>query len=365
MKEKYGIQRCSVRELKPGMQTGQTLYSDSGTAWLGEGTTLNDEMIRRLQRLGLENVFIRVSENQAEPAPASTADETPAFMIAPSALREKVDNEYEEVLDAVRRFFTVLSNKGKPDTAEIERIADRILDWTKRSAFLANYLLISPPRRDYPIQHSVHVAAISGIIGTLLALPPQQLKELVLSGLLHDVGFITASGPTSVSGLLPEELEDIKTHPVSGYKVLQSLNRFPVSVLYGVLQHHERFDGSGYPLGVAEEKIHLYAKVIGVADSFELMNFNRATLERPSPFLVMQRLKEEMIGKLDIESCTALLEYLANSVLGNIVLLSDGDRAQVVFWHQADSLPVVRKENGQFIHLSRQRQVSIEEILEA
>jgi HD-GYP domain-containing protein (c-di-GMP phosphodiesterase class II) len=131
------------------------------------------------------------------------------------------------------------------------------------------------------------------------------------------------------------------------------------------LQHHERCDGSGYPLGVGQAEIHRFAKIIGLADTYESLNSSRGNAEALSPFLVMPRLRDEMMAKLDPVSCTAFLEYLTKVMIGNIVLLSDGAKAQVVYWRSSDPQPVVRNDNGQFIDLSKQQQISIVKIIGA
>jgi HD-GYP domain-containing protein (c-di-GMP phosphodiesterase class II) len=349
------------------MEIGQTVYAGNGMAWLVEGTILNSEMIQRLLALGLENVVIREYRKVRVDIPKEeTVIEPPLeFVIAPSTLQVKVDNEYEAVLTSVRRLFSILRLKRALEPTTLNQITDQILEWSSRGAFIANFLLLAAQRPDYPVQHSVHVAAISGVIGNLLEMPEQELKELVLCGLVHDIGFLPDSNETLLGSSQPDQMENAKSHPVKGFKILQACSFIPQSVLYGVLQHHERCDGSGYPLGVDQDKIHRFAKIIGVADTYELLNFSRDNTESLSPFLVMRRLKDEMLEKLDPVSCTAFLEYLTKGMIGNVVLLSDGAKAQVVYWYSSDPQPVVRKDNGNFIDLSKQKQVSIVKIISA
>jgi HD-GYP domain-containing protein (c-di-GMP phosphodiesterase class II) len=336
-------------------------------AWLVEGNILSADMIQRLVALGLENVVIREYHlEQVDVPEEETVIEPPLeFVIAPSTLHVQVDNEYEAVLSSVRREFSLLRLKRTLEAASLSQIVDQILEWSSRGAFIANFLLLATPRQDYPVQHSVHVAAISGVIGNLLGMPEQELKELILCGLVHDVGFLPDSTETLLGSAPPEQMESAKLHPVKGFKILQACSLIPQSVLYGVLQHHERCDGSGYPLGVGQDKIHRFAKIIGVADTYELLNASRGNTESLSPFLVMRRLTEDMLEKLDPVSCTAFLEYLAKGMIGNIVLLSDGAKAQVVYWHASAPQPVVRKETGRFIDLSKQNQLSIVKVIGA
>lgn len=349
------------------MEIGQAVYSGNGMAWLVEGTILSAEMIQRLRALGLENVVIREYHAVRVDIPLEeTIIEPPLeFVIAPSALKAKVDNEYEVVLTGVRRLFSILRLKRALEQTTLNQITDQILEWSSRGAFIANFLSLAAPRPDYPVQHSVHVAVISGVIGNLLELPKQELRELVLCGLVHDVGYLPDSDEKLLGSSLPDQIENASSHPIKGFKILQAYSFIPQPVLYGVLQHHERCDGSGYPLGVGQDKIHRFAKIIGVADTYELLNSSRGNTESLSPFLAMRRLKDEMLAKLDPVTCTAFLDYLSKGMIGNIVLLSDGAKAQVVYWYSSDPQPVVRKENGHFVDLSKQKQVSIVKIISA
>lgn len=328
---------------------------------------MNSELIQRLESLGLVNTFIREYHAVPVDIPQSETVINPPleFVIAPSALRMKVDNEYDAVLKNVQRLFAILRLKKTIDSVTLNQITDQIVEWSQRGAFIANFLLIAPKRLDFPVQHSVHVAAISGVIGTLLELSKQELRELVMCGLIHDIGFLPDSSEAMLSSSPPKQMENARSHPVKGFKLLQGAACIPKTVLYGVLQHHERCDGSGYPLRAGQDQIHRFAKIIGVADRFELLSSGTDDQDDLSPFQVMRRVKEEMLGRLDPTACAAFLEYLTKIMIGNIVLLSDGAKAQVVYWQSADPQPVVRTESGQFVDLSKQRKLSIAKIIGA
>ena len=348
------------------MEIGQALYAGNGSAWLVEGTILNSELIQRLENLGLVTIMIR--EYPAIPVDipqAQTVVVPLEFVIAPSALQAQVDNEYEAVLASVQRVFTALRLKQTVDVSALHQITDKILAWSQKGAFIANFLLTAQKRPDFPVQHSVHVAAISGVIGSLLELPEQERRELVFCGLVHDIGFLPDSSEPLLSSSPPDQMEDSHSHPIKGFKLLQQAGGISPNVLYGVLQHHERCDGSGYPLRAGQDQIHRFAKIIGVADRLELLSSGTDDQDDLSPFQVMRRVKEEMLGRLDPTACAAFLEYLTKIMIGNIVLLSDGAKAQVVYWQSADPQPVVRTESGQFVDLSKQRKLSIAKIIGA
>jgi len=109
-------------------------------------------------------------------------------------------------------------------------------------------------------------------------------------------------------------------------------------------------DGSGYPSGVNGLKIHPYAKIIAVADMFHSKAY---TTEYANPFPVLDVLANEMFGKLDPSVCHTFISRVRDSLLNNKMLLTDGQEAEIIYFHpNGSSLPVVRTADSQIIDLS-------------
>jgi PAS domain S-box-containing protein/putative nucleotidyltransferase with HDIG domain len=124
--------------------------------------------------------------------------------------------------------------------------------------------------------HQHRVAQLAQRIAQDMALPPDQVEGILLTGLLHDIGKINIPAEilTKPGRLSDVELMIIRTHPQVGYDILKSVE-FPWPVAPTVLQHHERLDGSGYPAGLTGDQILLEAKILGVADVVEGMASHR------------------------------------------------------------------------------------------
>jgi putative nucleotidyltransferase with HDIG domain len=128
----------------------------------------------------------------------------------------------------------------------------------------------------YTYGHSERVARIAVELGRELGLPEEELSEVFLAGLLHDIGkigirdaILSKPGP-----LTTEESEHVKQHATIGYSILQNLRPI-IHLLPGVRNHHERYDGHGYPDGLAGDAIPLSARILAVADSYDSMTTNR------------------------------------------------------------------------------------------
>jgi HD-GYP domain-containing protein (c-di-GMP phosphodiesterase class II) len=128
----------------------------------------------------------------------------------------------------------------------------------------------------YTCGHSERVAMFARRIGEELGLGEDICRRLYLSGLLHDVGKIAIRGSTlrKAGPLTEEEFAEVKNHPERGWEILYDLDRLN-HVLHGVLHHHEHYDGSGYPDGLAGEAIPIAARVLAAADAYDAMTSDR------------------------------------------------------------------------------------------
>jgi PAS domain S-box-containing protein len=131
-------------------------------------------------------------------------------------------------------------------------------------------------RDPYTSGHEHRVAEISGAIASEMGLADDEVEGIMLTASIHDIGKIAVPAEilSRPGALHPAEFELIKQHPVSGASIVEGIN-FPWPVAEMILQHHERFDGSGYPAGLRGEQILLGARIIAVADVLEAMSSHR------------------------------------------------------------------------------------------
>ena len=129
----------------------------------------------------------------------------------------------------------------------------------------------------YTNGHSVRVAQYSKLIAEKLSMSKQEQDDIYRMGLLHDIGKIGVPDEiiNKTSRLTDEEYAVIKTHPIIGAEILSNMSELP-DIAIGAKYHHERYDGRGYPEGLAGEDIPLVARIIGVADAYDAMTSNRS-----------------------------------------------------------------------------------------
>jgi len=140
-----------------------------------------------------------------------------------------------------------------------------------------NALATMAEKRDpYTAGHQRRVAQLACAVAAEMGLPPDQIAGLRVAGMLHDIGKIYVPAEIlSKPGRISEyEFSIIKTHPEVGYDIVKEIE-FPWPVAQIILQHHERLDGSGYPVGLRDKEILLEAKILAVADVVEAMSSHR------------------------------------------------------------------------------------------
>jgi HD-GYP domain-containing protein (c-di-GMP phosphodiesterase class II) len=149
-----------------------------------------------------------------------------------------------------------------------------------------------------------------------MGLPPQTLTALQRGGLVHDIGKIAVPGKIldKEGKLLPEEIQIIRSHPEVGVRILEPVPAME-AILPMVLHHHEAWDGSGYPLGLAGERIPLEARIMAVADQFEALSADRPYRPRFSTEETVAILREKAGSDLDPKIVSTFIDLLESGKL--------------------------------------------------
>ncbi|BBB93303.1 MAG TPA: HD-GYP domain-containing protein [Methylomusa anaerophila] len=356
---KYRLKNYLLEDLLPGMEIGKLVLTDDNKVILSEGTVLTQSMIEGLNFWEITEVCIR---EELLKAPSVN------FAIPATESQKKFYQGYEDTVSVIKDSFSKMRFFKEVPLAAMQELADQSIDPLISSIGVLNHLHMVRRQDDYTFHHSVNVSIICGVLGKWLGYSGQELKDLILAGLLHDVGKtqIPVEILNKPGKLSPEEMETMKLHTTRGYQMVREISNIPPGVGYGILQHHEKADGTGYPFRVKDIQIHAYAKVIAIADIYDAMTSDRVYHRKATPFAVAEMLFDEMYGKLDPAICTVFLNNVRDYFIGNIVELSDGREAEVIYLGQyLASRPVVYAQDGESIDLEKRKDVSIIRLVRA
>lgn len=277
----------------------------------------------------------------------------------------KVQAEFQEISLKLQRTFRLLLNENGSAMNEIREFSRKIQSEINSSSIVIKNVVLYGSGVDSIYRHSVNVAALSGIIGKWIGYDQTKLNSLMYSAILHDFGKtkIDRELLKKEETLTMHEFSTIRTHAQLGYKIVKEISYLDTSVMYGVLMHHERLDGSGYPLGLKDESIHPFARIIAIADVFDAMNSNRGYKKKRLPFEALQIVKNESLGKLDYEYVKIFLEHIVDYYTGEEVILNTGERCKIIKMNVNDlEKPLILKD-GNFIDLEKEKKLYIKEVL--
>lgn len=304
--------------LREGMVLAKSLYGNDGSLLLQQGETLRQCYIARIVFYGFQGVYIfdKLSE------------EIEIETVIDDELRNSAAKAVRDIY--VQSATTGVSRNAVNSTNAIMRnIVDEII---KNRNIMVNMIDLKS-YDNYTYYHSVNVGVLAVVMGVALGMNSADLYKLCMGAMLHDIGkvFISKAIIDKAEPLTQEEFEEIKKHPVMGYEYLLNANLdLPVSGLIGILQHHERNDGSGYPEGLLGKQINKLSRIITIADVFDAMTSDRPYRLGRMPSEVMEFLMGGAGTLFDADLINLFIRKVAAFPLGTCVLLSNGLTAIVV-----------------------------------
>ncbi len=341
-----------TKDLTPGMIVARDVISEEKVILIGKGVRLSESQITALQNWNVPSLYID-----------EDIDDNSINMKLTKASFVK---EYVKTVEIIVSAFEHIKYFKEVPILQMHELADQRIKLLVNTIGVLEHLQELRLHNGNTFQHSLNVAILSGILGKWLSYKEVELKNLILAGLLHDIGklFVPLSILDKPDKLSSGEFEVVKKHPQEGYRLVVDLDQIPQNVKLGILQHHERLDRSGYPFGLAGNEIHDYAKVIAIADMYDAMTSDRPYRRRMTPLVVIEAISEQMYSKLDTTLCLTFFDKVKNYFQGSNVLLSNGQRAKIIilndrFWTK----PVVCTLNGAVIDLQK-KEISILDLIE-
>ncbi|TFB21095.1 HD-GYP domain-containing protein [Filobacillus milosensis] len=289
--------------------------------------------------------------------------------------KEKEDNReewsfYEHYVYAVKETMNLFKNwKDQPrlDLKKIRQLIQPLVHIGESNSEVLMELHHYTDKNDYFYHHIVAVPVIASFIAKKLGVDSNERKQIALAAYLCDIGMLKEDVHLyKKDGVLTnQEYERVKRHPVLSYRLIEHEPYLNKSIKVAVLQHHERLDGSGYPVGVQHDKLHKYARIIAVSDMFHAMTSERIYRKKQSPFKVIEEMMNRQFGKLDMKIVKALVDSIVYFSNGTKVRLTNNEVGEIVFIDQKNpTRPMIKKvDNQEIIHLLEHNELYIEEVL--
>lgn len=349
------MELTAVLALKPGMEVAEDVTDYKGNIIVKKNTSLDKFLIQKLQIANIACINIKEPEDYLT---------TYFEKIRASKLFTQFYENYARNFVAYRELMeNFVNNKVPIDDEALLTIVSNIITPFKHSKITVLDMLsvLETPEADFLYGHAINVALICHYTAKWFRLDEEDSKVLTLCGFYYDIGkFMIPQEILRKQGkLTPEEFNMIKSHAIKGYQMLQDVD-MDYRIKVCALQHHEKCDGTGYPQGLTDDKINMFAKIISILDSYEAMTSYRSYRAPLCPFTVIEIFEKDGYGKYDTGVYMTFLERMVEEYINKEVQLSDGTVCVVVLINKQNfSKPMVKSNKGQYIDLSKEKNLSI------
>ena len=263
-------------ELRDGMMFTKPVYIDADNVFVPTGVPIRQKDIERLQRWDIEEVRTDGAPMTEQQKQAEQSGEAAVLRDMPTD--KKNLDAYLRAIDEYEHICNSVAQGEEIDRTRIDSVVNLLIERIRDGRNEMIQLILMGGKIERKIGAGVvSVTILSTIMGMVLKFTSHRLIQLTTGALLHDIGMVKV--PKTIlrkkEKLTAEELNQIHTHPIYSYRVISKELKYPEEIGVIALQHHERWDGQGYPRKLHGEDINIFARVVAVADSYVAMINNR------------------------------------------------------------------------------------------
>lgn len=304
------MRKIPLVSLKPGQKVARPIYSSSGQILLQQGVVLTRRYIAHLRELGVPALYIDDGLLDGYQVDDVISDETR--------------------MNAMHRVRNLVTDVEKPNptslinfrTKEVTKSIDVIVAELMANPDLMGNLIDIRLEDDYLFGHSVNVCVLSLVTGIWCGLPKSQLINLGVGAILHDVGkgVIPRSILYKPGPLTNSEFAVVQTHTSEGFSILKDMPQAR-DVAH---EHHERYDGSGYPQGKKGEAITYHAQIAAICDVFDAVTSDRIYRAANPAHEAIELISASGNKSFSLKLIHKFFENIAAYPTGSVIEMSDG-----------------------------------------
>jgi len=339
------MKKFKVTELKPGMVFDKAVYIDMNNMLVAPMVPLKEEDINRLKKWGIVEVetageivtFGRTAKQRRLSIKDEVSKLTQMLQKGDGVVQEgpvvrTFHHVYRDCYHLVEDIFKKVRNGVGYEKDKIMTAVDELIIEVSKDSNDAINEITKDQDGKYLYSLGVSVAILSIVTGLSLGYGNNKLVPLVSGALLHDIGMVRVPNYiTEKNGpLTPDEYNRIKTHPIYGYRIIIKELELGNDVASVALQHHEAYDGTGYPRKLKGNEITEYARIVSICDAFIAMTKKRSYREEHLSYGAMKNIIAGTSRKFDPTIVKVFLGNMAIYPVGSMVELNNGMVARVI-----------------------------------
>jgi HD-GYP domain-containing protein (c-di-GMP phosphodiesterase class II) len=308
-----GVKKISISELKPGMKLAKDVLLNDGKLLLLSGFAIKPRYIRKLELFNIEYVYIE----EGQEVPLSEISE------------EKV---YTEAFNSIKSVLTSVRDGKDIDVPAIKSTVNEIVHKVINNEPVFMQLTGIRDIDNYTFLHSIDVCIYSVITGKKLGLSQRELTELGIGAILHDIG--KCKVPLEIlmkpGKLTDDEFHVMKLHTVYGHEIINNTWGLSKRISSIACQHHEKWDGTGYPLGLGSYQIDRFSRIVTASDIYDALTADRVYRKRDLPHEAAEYIIGCSSTLLDPDIATVFIRNISVYPEGSIVVLNSGEIGSVI-----------------------------------
>jgi HD-GYP domain-containing protein (c-di-GMP phosphodiesterase class II) len=326
------------------MVFSEPVFIEGNNILAAAGVAIRQKDIDNLKSWGITWVETsgtpRESLNAKESSGAERKEDVAAkkSSLSPISLAEVQENSavyrsYMDLIERVDKVFKEIAEEKGVVVRSIDNIAERLLQEVRHQRnSIIGYILGGEVSGYELAKSSVNTAILSALTAADLKLPNHKIMNIVIGGLLHDVGMLRLPKElvSKKGGLTAVELQHMQAHPLFTYRIVTKELQYTEDIGIVVLQHHERWDGEGYPRKTAGSVIDIGARIVSVADAFEAMVSQKPYRNSMIGYQAIKNLMSDNSRRFDPDVLKAFIQTLGIYPIGSIILLNNGATARVI-----------------------------------
>lgn len=342
--------KISIEELKNGDVIARDVYTEnSNIALVNEGAIVNDIIKESFINVNINEVLIYKS------------DDVDIHDIKKDEFKEN----YKEKVSDIKDIFKSVLNGEKIDLEKVSTISDNIFESADDIYTSIESISELKDFDDYTYIHSINVSLYSMLIAKWLNLDDNTTRDLVKSAILHDIG--KAKVPDMILNkpgeLTEEEFIVMKNHPQYGYDLCKDMSDINENIKQGILSHHEKMDGSGYPNGLKGDEISLFPRIIAICDIYDAITSKRVYKNKITPFETFEEMRKIGYDKLDLDIMLTFFNNIGNLYVGLNVEMNTGEIGEIIYIPSQNMSKPLIKIGEKFIDLSSDNNYKIKQIV--
>lgn len=298
------MRNISINYAKEGTLLALPIFDEYGRILVNRDVKLTEKIIEKLKEKGILEICIH------------------------DDISEGIDM-YDDISQKLKS--KTIKHLKNLNLDKVQENANKIVDELLYNSDVYEYVNIKT-FDNYTYEHSIAVSVYSTMIGISYGFSENEIRKLAIGGMLHDIGknCIDYNILNKPEKLTPEEYEQIKTHPLFGYNMLNKNTSISATSKIVILEHHENEDGTGYPRKLKSNEIYKFSKIVHIADVYDALISERPYKKAMNPKNAIDYIIEKSGTMFSEEFVNVFIQIMPSYSKGSIVELNDGRKAIVL-----------------------------------